>query len=268
MIPKIIHYVWVGPRPFPADAQLRVDQWRSRLPDYELRLWNEHNIDFTPLFVCQAYGVGAYNRVANYARMAALERFGGIYLDHDIEVLQSFDPLLGDGFFAGFQTKDPTAKDIVNNAVIGAEPGHPITRSVLAALDAMSGAAEVGSGTGPGMLSKVLRARGDPTPQAEPTICGGAKLYPPRYFYPYEWTEEFDPSCVTPDTVAIHYWAATWKQRPSRLEALRKKLQRALTAVNPRAAAMQARARNLRLRAKHTALIDAAEGYNSASIAR
>lgn len=250
MIPKIIHYVWVGPKPFPADAQLRVNGWKRLLPDYDFKLWDEGNIDFAQLFVCQAYGVGTYNRVANYVRMAALERFGGIYLDHDIELVKSFDPMLGDGFFAGFQTMDATAKDIVNNAVIGAEPGHHIPRRVLAALSAMSGAAEVGSGTGPGMLSKVLREAGDPAPQAEPLAWDGATLYPPRYFYPYEWTEEFDPSCVRPDTVAIHYWAATWKQKPSRLQAVRRKLQRLFTALNPRPAAAWARARSLRLRAR------------------
>src|SRR5687768_11037639 len=98
MIPKIIHYVWVGPAPFPDDALERVEAWRRLSPDYEFKLWHEGTIDFTPRFIRQAYGVGAYNRVANYARFAALERFGGIYMDHDVELLKSFDPMLGDGF--------------------------------------------------------------------------------------------------------------------------------------------------------------------------
>ena len=244
VIPKIVHYVWVGPRPFPADAQARVDAWRRLLPDYQFMLWDEQSIDFTPRFVRQAYGVGAYNRVANYARMAALNQFGGVYMDHDVELLKSYGPMLEDGFFAGFQTMDAEAIDIVNNAVVGSVPGHPIVRAVLAALDERNGADEVGSGTGPGMLSAVLRTYGPIAPQSEPLAFHGAKLYPPRYFYPYEWFEEFSPDCVTPDTFAVHYWAALWKG-PRMESVMGAKIQRRLTTANPTLAAFYRRLRNL-----------------------
>lgn len=247
MIPKIIHYVWVGPAPFPEDAQARVETWRRMLPDYRFMLWDEDSIDFGPRFIQQAYGVGAYNRVANYARFAALDKFGGVYMDHDVELLKSFDPMLKDGFFAGFQTLDGSATDIVNTAIMGAEAGHPLTRRIIAALDAMNGADEVGSGTGPGLLSRVLREDGDPQPNAKPYVYQGVKLYPPRYFYPYEWFDEFDPACVTPDTVAIHYWAGLWKHKKpgARLE---RRLRRLATRVVPGMSAAYARAANLRKR--------------------
>lgn len=248
MIPKIVHYVWVGPSPFPQDAQQRVETWRRLLPDYQFMFWHEGTIDFTPRFIQQAYGVGAYNRVANYARFAALERFGGIYMDHDVELLKPFGPMLNDGFFAGFQTLDGEATDIVNTAVLGAAPGHPLTRTVLAALDAMNGADEVGSGTGPGLFSRLLREQGTPVPKTEPYDFQGVRLYPPRYFYPYEWFEDFDPACVTPDTVAIHHWAGLWKKTPSHAMQLQRKLRRLATRISPGVSAAYARAANLRKR--------------------
>lgn len=248
MIPKIVHYVWVGPSPFPEDAAVRVDAWRRMLPDYEFMFWHEGTIDFTPRFVRQAYGVGAYNRVANYVRFAALEQFGGVYMDHDVELLKPFDPMLSDGFFAGFQTWDTTVVDVVNTAIMGAEPGHPLTRRMLAALDMRNGADEVGSGTGPGLLSRVLREDGPLAPQDTPFDFHGVKLYPPCYFYPYEWFDSFDPACVTPDTVAIHHWAALWKKPPSLAVRIQRKLGRLITRISPTASAAYARAANLRRR--------------------
>lgn len=43
MIPKIIHYCWFGPRPFPKKAKLCLDSWKKYLPDYEVMFWNESN---------------------------------------------------------------------------------------------------------------------------------------------------------------------------------------------------------------------------------
>lgn len=246
-IPKIVHYVWVGPHPLPDDARARIEEWQRILPDYRIVRWSEHNIDFTPRFVRQAYGVDAFNRVANYVRHATLHRLGGIYLDHDVELRKSLDAFLGDGMFAGFQTMDAQETDLVNVAVLGAEAGHPLLRRTLDALDSRSGAAEVGSGTGPRLFTSVLRSLGPLRPQEQPVLFHGARLYPPRYFYPYEWDEDFDPACVTPDTVAIHRWAATWT-RPSTTPVAVRARRRVVTRLNPSLGARMARRRNERRR--------------------
>lgn len=249
MIPKLVHYVWVGPNPYPEDARQRVEDWKRLLPDYRFMLWTEENIDFSPMFVRQAYGVRAYNRVANYARMAALETCGGIYMDHDVELLKPFGLLLRDSCFAGFQTMDPAATDQVNTAVFGAEPGHPFVRRVLAAMDAMDGTHEVGSGTGPGLMSRLLREAGDLIPRQEPTVLAGVTLYPPRYFYPYEWFKAFDPACVTSDTVAIHRWALTWKRSDKLVDLLKLKACLLITRLSPDLSVAYQRKRSLRKRA-------------------
>jgi mannosyltransferase OCH1-like enzyme len=249
MIPKLVHYIWVGPNPYPEDARQRVEDWKRLLPEYRFMLWSEENIDFSPMFVRQAYGVRAYNRVANYARMAALEKFGGIYMDHDVELLKPFDPLLRDACFAGFQTMNPAALDQVNNAVFGAEPGHPFVRRILDAMDAMDGTREVGSGTGPALISRLLREAGTLILRQEPTVVAGVTLYPPRYFYPYSWLEAFDPACVTSDTVAIHRWAHTWKRRDKLVDFLKLKAWRLMTRLSPDLSAAYQRKHSLRKRA-------------------
>lgn len=221
-IPKIIHYVWVGPKRFPTDAAEMVEKWRQLLPGYQFIRWTEENIDFTPKFIRQAYSMRAYNRVANYARVAALHKFGGIYMDHDVELLKPFDDLLGLGFFAGFQTLKADAKDIVNNAVVGSVPGHRFPKWVMDTLDTMDGAYNWGSNSGPGLFSKLLREEGPITPSTELQKRGDLYLCPPAYFYPYEWNQEFSPDCITDETYAVHHWAHTWKakQKPKFSERL------------------------------------------------
>ena len=45
MIPKIIHYAWLGPS-MPDYAKSRVNEWKEKLPDWEFMFWNEDNYDF------------------------------------------------------------------------------------------------------------------------------------------------------------------------------------------------------------------------------
>jgi hypothetical protein len=144
---------------------------------------------------------------------------------------------------------NPAALDQVNTAVLGAEPGHPFIRRLRATMHAMDGTHEVGSGTGPRLISRLLREAGELIPQQEPTVLAGVTLYPPRYFYPYEWFEAFDPACVTTDTVAIHRWAHTWKRRDKLVDHLKLKVWQLMTRLSPNLSVAYQRKRSLRKRA-------------------
>ena len=47
MIPKKIHYCWLGGNPLPPLAEMCLASWKKYCPDYEIILWNEDNYDFT-----------------------------------------------------------------------------------------------------------------------------------------------------------------------------------------------------------------------------
>ena len=47
MIPKIIHYCWIGGAPLPELAKKCIESWKKCCPDYEIKEWNESNYDFT-----------------------------------------------------------------------------------------------------------------------------------------------------------------------------------------------------------------------------
>ncbi len=83
MIPKRIHYVWVG-GPLPDAQRAYIDSWRETNPDYEFTLWNESNIDFSVNLIRRAYDQRKWAKVADIVRLVAVLQHGGIYLDTDI----------------------------------------------------------------------------------------------------------------------------------------------------------------------------------------
>lgn len=241
MIPRLIHHVWVGPRPFPHEARARVAEWQRLNPDFRIKCWDESSLAVWPRFLQEAYAAGAWNRVANYMRLHALHSEGGVYLDHDVTLIKPLAPLLDDAAFAGLQTLDPWAPDLVNNAVLGAVAGHPMLRAIMVELEFRNGLDEVGSATGPGLLSSVLRSRGLQQPMDEPVLLHDLKLYPPRWFYPYLWHED-ECTDLHPDTVAVHSWDATWKGRDFKLQD---RLRRVGIRIYPRLFAERAKSRNV-----------------------
>ena len=45
MIPKKIHYCWLGRNPKPKSVLKCIESWKKYCPDYEIIEWNEDNFD-------------------------------------------------------------------------------------------------------------------------------------------------------------------------------------------------------------------------------
>lgn len=128
MIPKIIHYCWLSNDPYPEDISRCIDSWHKFLPDYEFIKWDFNRIDKSKFkWVSDAFDHKKYAFAADYVRCYAIYKYGGIYLDTDVEVLKSFNDLLSHHYFMGceFNKTSPEA------AVVGAEKGHPFYRDML-----------------------------------------------------------------------------------------------------------------------------------------
>ena len=95
MIPKILHWCWYGGGERPASVRRTMASWRRVGEGWEERLWSEENCDLSVNeYVRGAAQAGRWALVSDYFRLTALERFGGIYLDTDVECYRSFDDLL------------------------------------------------------------------------------------------------------------------------------------------------------------------------------
>lgn len=118
MIPKIIHYCWFGGNPKPAIIERYINTWREHLSGYEIIEWNEDNFDvMATSWAREAIECKKYAFVSDYVRLEVLYKYGGIYLDTDVEIIKPFDDLLHLPYFIG---SEYTIHGI-NTATIGVE---------------------------------------------------------------------------------------------------------------------------------------------------
>lgn len=104
MIPKRIHFCWFGSSPMSDQVLQCIASWHKFMPDWEYILWNEDNFDPSIYqYAQEAYCAKKYAFVSDVARLHALVKHGGIYLDTDVRVLKSLEPLLKYTAFAGFE---------------------------------------------------------------------------------------------------------------------------------------------------------------------
>jgi hypothetical protein len=127
MIPKKIHYIWVGGGTKSDAIKRCMSTWKNHLKDYEIIEWNEQNFDINSNpFVKAAYEAKKWAYVSDYIRAKVIYEHGGIYLDTDVLILDNFDKFLDHRAFVGFENPD-----FPFTAVFGAEKGHPFVKEML-----------------------------------------------------------------------------------------------------------------------------------------
>ena len=134
MTPKIIHYVWVGGAPKPPIVLHCIESWRNMCPDWELREWNDSTMgDIGNRYVQEAYSHRKWAFVADWMRLNVLYRYGGFYLDTDMELLKPIDRFLENDLTMGLV--DRHGKVLFNGGFIGCRMGDDVIGGLLAEYD-------------------------------------------------------------------------------------------------------------------------------------
>ncbi len=134
MIPKVIHYCWFGRNPLPSLAIKCIESWRKYLPDYEIKEWNEDNFDVNIIpYTQEAYQVGKYAFVSDYARFWILYKYGGLYFDTDVEVIKPMDDIIARGPFMGCEkdVSDTSVASVAPGLGLGVNPGLGLYKEIL-----------------------------------------------------------------------------------------------------------------------------------------
>uniref|UniRef100_UPI0036DD4DB8 glycosyltransferase family 32 protein n=1 Tax=Photorhabdus sp. RM322S TaxID=3342825 RepID=UPI0036DD4DB8 len=130
MIPKKIHYVWVGDKPKPQFVLDCIDTWNKFLPDYELIEWNNESLKkIRNNYMEEAFLNKKWAFVSDYLRLYALYHEGGVYLDTDVEITRNIDKFLRLSFFSCYEKGDEYYP--ITSAVMGAERRNSIIGSLL-----------------------------------------------------------------------------------------------------------------------------------------
>lgn len=108
MIPKIIHYCWFSGDELPVQAQKCIESWRKWMPEYEIRKWTLADFDVNSVKLTkEALETKKWAFLTDYVRQYALYHVGGIYMDSDVMLYRSLEPLIKDGdrFISGNENR-------------------------------------------------------------------------------------------------------------------------------------------------------------------
>ena len=211
-IPKVIHYCWFGGNEKTELIQYCINSWRKYCPAYEIREWNEHNYDVTKQkYMREAYAAGKWAFVSDYARLDIIYRFGGIYLDTDVELIRSLDALLHYRAVMGFEN----GKHVATGLICAAVAKHETIKELRDSYDGIT------------FLQQNGRYNMTPCPQYTTDYflryglkqddhiqhCRDVTIFPTEYFNPKDFVTE--TLCITENTIAIHHAAMTWHDEKS-----------------------------------------------------
>lgn len=222
MIPRIIHYCWFGNNSKSLLIKKCIHSWEKNCPDYKIMEWSENNfdIDEAPKYVLEAYKARKWAFVADYVRFFVLLKYGGIYLDTDVELLKPLDPFLRHNAFTGVEDNN-----YVNAAVIGCMKGYPLFQDFLSYYQNRSFYKEDGNmdmTTVVSIITGICKDRGYKNTDLYQEIDGMA-IYPSEYFYPLSNVDKIMRK--TEKTVAIHWFAGSWvpKEEKRKMREFRRK---------------------------------------------
>lgn len=204
MIPRLFHYIWVGPNPLPERMRRFVAANAALHPDFQHKIWREADADLSAPFVQRAYESGRWAFVSDYLRFQILVEQGGIYLDSDMELLRPLYPMLASTGFAGLNREQTS----IYCGIVGAVQGLDLFGRLLQAYDAL---APDDYPTSPDMLTRACLSH----PQ------GGFHIYPADVFYPVAEGEAADPVRLA-SAYATHHWAESWRRFVSARRLLRR----------------------------------------------
>lgn len=203
MIPKTIHCCWFGKADKTPLAKKCIASWRRFASGWEIREWGQQDVEklSPPPFFKDAIQARKWAFASDWARFAIISAEGGVYLDCDVELVAPIDDLIEEGPFFALSSNEPSWVDpgigfaAEKNDAVCSEIENTYRQIVF------DPACHLNQ-TAPAITNRILNK------------------YPSRRRLPAEY---FNPkgNCageinITPETRAIHHFAASWfnwKQR-------------------------------------------------------
>lgn len=208
LIPKKIHYCWFGGNPIPMELQKCMDSWKRFCPDYEIVRWDESNYDIhkSP-YMEQAYAHKKWSFVSDFARLDILYRYGGIYLDTDVELLRNLDELLYQPAFCGVEKWG-----VVNTGICGARATNHVVGEILKKRKYTSffNADESRNPMSSGLYDTIPLIRAGMRPNGETQQIAEKEMtvYAAEFFHPFDYMS--GETRITENTFSIHHFSGSW----------------------------------------------------------
>lgn len=209
-IPRYIHYCWFGGKTIPLQYEKYMKSWKEFCPDFEIMRWDESNFpieDF--MYAAEAYKENKMAFVSDVARIYALQKFGGIYLDTDVEIIKPLDTILrGHEAVLGWES---IKANTMGTGFLAFVPKHIICERMIDYykehhFKLEDGTLNIKSNTR--ILAELIEKEYGLLPSTSVQSKSGIIIYPRRYFTAFSTVTK--QSEITDDTYCIHHFAASW----------------------------------------------------------
>lgn len=207
MIPKVIHYCWFGNGEIPEKDQKCIESWKKICPDYEIVRWDESNYDVKQnAYMFEAYRAKKWGFVPDFARLDIIYRYGGIYLDTDVELIKKPDEMLDNEAYFGFEE----GQFINPGSGFGAIKGQRGIKSLMEIYEGRHFIQPNGKyDTTPSpVLHRDKLVEMGAVMNDKKQIVDGITLYPTEYFSPFCYYTGLLQT--TENTVSIHRYNMSW----------------------------------------------------------
>lgn len=126
-IPAKLHLVWLGPDPPTEYCVANFEGWKRLMPQWEIKLWrNGDEAEFGPDVEARVAAATKGAQKADILRAFIMEKYGGIYMDADVEPVSSLDVLryLGEPIILCHDL--PLSWAYISVGFYAAVPHHPL----------------------------------------------------------------------------------------------------------------------------------------------
>lgn len=207
MIPKKIHYVWIG-GPKGNLENICINSWKEKLPEYEIIEWNEKNFDIEKeikgkKFLEECYKQKLWAFISDYIRLKVLYEYGGVYLDTDMQIIKDITPLLNDKkVFFGYEDEKH-----ISAGIIGSEKKQNVIKQIIDFYE-HDKILNVPFYTIPKVITYIINNNFKKIDKNnfEDEIV----VYDTKFFYPFSYKEEYSDDCISKNTYGIHWWNKSW----------------------------------------------------------
>jgi mannosyltransferase OCH1-like enzyme len=219
MIPKLIHQIWLGDKPMLPLMVEWSERWKNLNPSWKVLLW--HEIPGANLLWCEGSGwlvdgltleqasllakACHLSQRTNIWRYLLVKKFGGLYVDTDVEPFKPIDDLVRD--FEGFAARRQSPYQIRECAFFGAVPNHPWVRQLVAELPTCDPTATLSMGTS--YFTRIIGQHPEVAVLPENEVL---------FRVPDDWCcakreaklPESGLASAPPEAYAQHHWSSIW----------------------------------------------------------
>jgi hypothetical protein len=243
-IPRILHMIWLGPRPLPTTMTTTLESWRHYHSDWEIHVWREQDINFD-LYNQDAFSYAMqhshYGMASDILRLEILQKYGGVYVDVDYLCISSLNEL--EQHFDFYCGASHTGCIEVNNGLFGARANNVVVRRFMKEINtwfrqdarplllvssfigedtsttccSLLTDLDICRHTGPGLWTRVL---GQHLMDHHSPLSETFMIFPFDVFHPMPNTdrhadlthEQVIHKYATENTRAIHLWYCSWQK--------------------------------------------------------